>query len=259
MRIGHEFLIRMRREMEMAWDWLAPPAERCASCGRPKTSALDGSLCRDCLERIPRVCPPVCQICGKPLRAVAGHRLSCADCAGGRYFRTARAYGLYQGLLRDLIHRFKYRGETRLAGPLAGLMRKAWADSFPPDQPDMVLPVPLAPARMSERGFNQSALLADALSRDLGIRAAGDLLARRTETAQQSKQAGRNRYHNMRGAFMAIRPAQLAGARILLVDDVFTTGATVDSCARALLDAGAVVVDVLVIACGHTARDWLEP
>jgi ComF family protein len=138
-------------------------------------------------------------------------------------------------------------------------MQQAWRDNRSLGPVDLIVPVPLAPTRLAQRGFNQSALLADYLSRETGLPLAEDVLTRCVETGQQSRTPGRDRFRNMRGAFVVPRQARCTGARVLLVDDVLTTGATADSCALALLDAGAAAVSVLAVANGHTGQDWLDP
>jgi ComF family protein len=146
-----------------------------------------------------------------------------------------------------LVHELKYRGRRRSAGRAARLL----FDSEPARQvlagASVLVPVPLHPRRLRQRGFNQSQLLARALGRLAGLPVA-DALARRVETATQTGLSAAARRRNVEGAFRAVRPAAVGGRVVVLVDDVLTTGATARACARALRDAGASAVRLLTLA-----------
>jgi ComF family protein len=162
--------------------------------------------------------------------------------SGRRGFDEAYCYGAYEGTLRKLIHLFKYSGMRGLAVPLAGLL----ADALPRDrQFDAVTAVPLHWRRRWQRGFNQSELLGKAVARRRGIPAL-KLLRRAAATRAQAGLSNSQRRENVAGAFVARR--RVAGMRILLVDDVMTTGATAGACARALKKAGARSVSILALA-----------
>lgn len=173
---------------------------------------------------------------------------------GMRGFDAAYSFGMYEGRLRKLIHLFKYGRIRPLARPLA-----AWlASALPLDQRfEAVVPVPLHWRRRWERGFNQAALLARAVARRCGVPSVR-ALRRRRATAAQAGLSHAGRRANVSGAFLARRDRRLAGRRVLLVDDVMTTGATASACAAALKRAGAAYVAVLTLARADR-RDSTQP
>jgi ComF family protein len=169
----------------------------------------------------------------------------CELCRRGlRGFNAAYSFGSYQDTLRKLIHLFKYARIRTLAGPLGEMI----ASAVPRDQSfDAVVPVPLHWRRRLERGFNQSELLARAVARRYGLPVTNAVRRRRTTTAQAGLSNAKRRA-NVAGAFKVARPQAIAGRRVLLVDDVMTTGATAAACAAALRRAGASYVALLTLA-----------
>jgi ComF family protein len=159
----------------------------------------------------------------------------------------ARAWSLYPYVppLQDAIRLFKYRGKVTLAAALGDLMNAAIREA---PAVDLVMPVPLHPSRLREREFNQSLLLADRLSRRHGLPLSYDNLVRVRRTASQTDLSRAARLKNLRRAFAVARPEEVGGKRILLVDDVMTTGTTVNECAKALRKAGAADVTVCTLA-----------
>lgn len=230
----------------------------CPGCGRPeKRAANDLRFCRRCRERLPLVTPPLCRRCGKPLRLKSAEGVECRECGGReRGFRVARAAGLYEGEMRQLLHRFKFRQERRLAVPLGHLLAEVWRRYPELRGATVLVPVPLAPERLAERGFNQAADLARVLGEVVGRPVAEDALLRAGGGLAQSRRSEARRRAAVRGAFRAFRPGLVAGQRVLLVDDVLTTGATAESCALALLQAGAVEVGVLTVATTVVTASW---
>ena len=225
---------------------------RCVGCRR--VIGADGALCPACFAHLDFITAPLCGRCGLPLPPVqggagAGEELSCGAClAQPPRFAAARAALVYGGLARDVVLMLKHADRTDLARPLAEWLRRAGAPLI--DGADLVAPVPLHPRRLARRRYNQAGLLAQALVQQSGLPLAPDLLRRIRATPSQGHLNARQRHQNVRGAF-AVRPrsaARLKGARVLLVDDVMTTGATLDACAAALLKAGAAAVDALVVA-----------
>ena len=253
-------------------DLLLPPL--CALCERRLGEGRRDPLCGSCWERLPRVTPPFCVRCGRPFWIFGDHGLGdgapshstdasltsephaevhrglCEPCRRRPPpFAYARAATLYRDAAREALHIFKFRGKTSLARPLGDLL--AEADEAIPSRRavDCLVPVPLHPAREAERGFNQSLLLAERLSRRWAIPVAEGVLRRLRATRAQVELSAAERSMNVQGAFGASRPAVLAGAHALVIDDVFTTGATVSECSRVLTkDGGASVVGVLTVA-----------
>jgi ComF family protein len=216
-------------------DLVFPP--RCMGC-----ASRGAWLCPPCRDKLEPVVGPICQRCGRPWPEGG----VCPYCRQTfNVLEGLRAGYLFAGPLREGIHRFKYEGERGLAGPLAGLLSPA-ARSLPWPI-DVVVPVPLHPARERQRGYNQSVLLAQALAKvtraPLDIRS----LRRERDTRPQMGLTAAERRANVVGAF-AGRPGALAGKRVMLLDDVCTTGSTLEACAQAARQAGAGAVWALVLA-----------
>lgn len=214
---------------------LFPP--RCVGCGR-----VDVWLCPECLAQIPRVEAPFCPRCGNSV-VTAG---LCARC------RTAPlqidricSVVYFEGALRKAMHWLKYRGRTALADPLGGLMAEYWAQH--PMQFDVIVPVPLHADRLRKRGYNQAALLARQMARRVGLMEEEQTLVRQRSTSRQVDLNAKQRKQNVRDAFHCSGDG-LAGKQILLIDDVCTTGATLEACAIALLAGGARNVQALTLA-----------
>lgn len=215
----------------------------CQLCGADEGSDW-GPICRECADSIPRLPSHVCRTCGVP-RPGAVDR--CAACrAHPRAFERARAVAPYAGAAHDLIQRFKYDGVHALGGTLARLLLAR--DPFASNAYDAIVAVPLAPARLRKRGFNQAALLARGYAAGRGERYVARALARRGAEAAQAASGRAARRGNVARVFRVTRADAIADRRVLLLDDVLTTGATADACARALREAGARRVDVLVVA-----------
>jgi len=206
----------------------------------------DTPLCPVCEDTLLPLEPPLCSVCGVPFAAEGGGERPCGRCASSPpAFTAARAAWWYGGELETLLQRFKFGGRRELAGFLAGLA----CDPLPPGlgTPDLVVPVPLARPRLRRRGYDQAWLLAREVGRRLGLPATPRAVVRRRHTAPQTGLSAAARADNVRGAFSPGR-ADLAGRRVLLVDDVLTTGASAGAAAQALLDAGAASVAVLAVA-----------
>jgi ComF family protein len=203
------------------------------------------------IDRLPG---PGCRVCGAPLEGFLGvsrpdDGRRCGACRltppAFSYARTAARYG---DTVRLAVHALKFRGRRALAAPLGDLLAEIDPATLPVPAPDLIVPVPLHARRQRERGFNQAVLLARRLGRGWGVPVESRVLARRRATAPQTDLPAAARRGNVRGAFSARHPGWVAGRHVVLVDDVFTTGSTVDACARCLLDAGATAVGVLTVA-----------
>lgn len=206
-------------------------------------------------ERIRFIDGPVCDGCGAPFEHDQGSRALCAVCLARRsvIFR-ARAACLYDEHSRDLILKLKHADRTDLAPLMARWVARSAADLL--EGADAICPVPLHPRRLLARRYNQSAEIARPLSRISGVAYRPDLLQRTRATPSQGGRSQGGRRDNVRSAF-AVPTRQLGqveGKRVLLIDDVLTTGATAEACASALLKAGALAVDLAVVARVHDGR-----
>ncbi len=220
-----------------------------ASASKPKAARMRAMPCAS--GRIPE---PICAICGAPMASATLVEDRCAQCLDRRpHFARARAIARYRPSaesdrrsLPSLIRRHKYGLDQSLQKALAEFL----GDELPYSSADcdVVIPVPLHQRRLWWRGFNQAALLAMTISRRLAKPIELDALMRSRMTTPQTSQDHDARRRNVRRAFSVSRPARIRGRRVLLIDDVMTTGATVDECARVLVAAGAARVDVLTLA-----------
>ena len=170
----------------------------------------------------------------------------CLDWPG--VFNRARATGIYDGSLKIAIHAIKFKGKTSLAAPLGGLLFDTYRQYWRAGDIDIIAPVPLHRRRFRQRGFNQAYLLARQWALPAETVMVRDLLSRNRATAPQTGLDRRQRRINIKNAFSLTRPGQSVGKRVLLVDDVLTTGATADACAAVLIQDGAERVDVLTLA-----------
>jgi len=229
------------------FDFFFPP--KCPLCGEDLESLPDERPCPACLSRIKFFSSPRCPRCGIGFASPKESDHLCSEClAEERHFTKARAVCLYEGPIVEAISRFKYGGVTRLARSLGSFLAEYRDPEFSFSDFDLILPVPLHPGRLRQRGFNQSLLLARYLSRTHSIALDFAALQRSRPTHPQTQLSGSQRQTNVRGAFRVRKPEVVSEKRILLIDDVFTTGATVQECAKALLGAGAKQVDVLTLA-----------
>jgi len=224
---------------------LLPP--HCLRCTRQL--AEPGRLCPDCWQSIHFISPPYCRCCGFPFEFDEGGDRLCAACSAvPPDYGRARAVMRYDDNSRALVLGFKHGDRTEAAGAFGRWMVQSGGDLL--DNIDCVVPVPLHRWRLARRRYNQSALLAQAIGTQCRRPVFVDLLVRRRHTPTQGGLSVAARERNVRGAFevRAQSGDRLDGAHVLLVDDVLTTGATVEACARTLRRAGAASVDVLILA-----------
>ena len=222
-----------------------PPT--CAGCARAVTS--DKPFCPDCFSNLALISEPYCPLCGIPCGAEAITSHLCSDCLESFHpFDRARAAGFYQGLLREVIHRFKYGGQTFLVWPLARMLIGPARELARLHRIDTVVPVPLHTRRLRQRGFNQSSLLARRLGSLLKVSVDYSSLKRTRWTDPQIGLSRNQRAVNVKGAFSLKAPEKIKDKGILLVDDVFTTGETVNQCVQVLNDGGSREVVVLTVA-----------
>ena len=231
-------------------DVILPPI--CHICRSFIPNAGNLHICPTCRDRLPLVSSPLCVICGIPFTGTGSDHRCGACLTHPPHFDTARAHFLYEGALRDLIHSFKYNQNTKLRYPLALLTLEGVSELLPDHNPNLIIPVPLHRSRLRQRGFNQAVLLGRVLSRQLSLPMLTDVLVRTRSTEPQIELSAAERRLNVKGAFKVRKPDRVAGKRILLLDDVMTTGSTMDECAKELKRAGADVVIAATIA--RTAR-----
>ncbi len=232
-----------RRWFDGLLDILLPP--RCLAC----TAAVDvpGRLCGACWAGVDFIAAPHCHCCGFPFAYDEGADALCGACLGHPpHYDQARAVLRYNGVAASLVKGFKYGDRTHGAPAFAAWMGRSGAELFA--GADAVTPVPLHRWRLFSRRYNQSALLAREIAEATGLAFEPDLLVRTRNTKSQGKLGRLGRFENVRGAF-AVRPGvAVAGRRIILIDDVMTTGATVNACAKALKRADTAGVGVLTLA-----------
>lgn len=229
-------LPRLARLRGAALDLLFP--RWCVGCGG------GGSfLCASCQLSLPRITPPVCPRCGRP----QAHSQLCAGCAEwSAAIDGIRSPFRFEGAVRQAVHQLKYRNLRGLARPLAGLLSDYTSAS--PLSGDVLVPVPLHGRRLRERGYNQSALLARELGGMLRLPVIDDCLVRLRHNSPQARTSSvEERRSNVLGVF-ACRDDRLRERQVVLIDDVATSGATLDACAAALKDSGAASVWALVLA-----------
>ncbi|MBI3333572.1 MAG: ComF family protein [Candidatus Omnitrophica bacterium] len=225
----------------------------CVTCRSPLAwkGRGDSPLCRGCFEGLPWSDPPWCRRCGRSLAGLGTGVDRCADCRQrNRLFDQAISACSYEGGAKTLIQELKYRGRLGLAPFLGRLLAQLVRERLGDDPADAVVPVPLHPTRFRDRGFNQSGLLARAVADRLHLLVLPRLLIRQKPTLPQAQLPREERLANVQGAFGVREDPLIRMGRILLVDDVFTTGATAEACAQLLKQAGAGRVFVVTFAQG---------
>lgn len=220
----------------------------CASCKSPLDPMDDAGVCEVCKRSIRRTPKPYCRSCG---RTTDSAKDLCPDCARMHpYFDKAYSACLYEGVLKELVQQFKYRNKISLGASLAGLMIDFVNENRDVcDGIDIITFVPLERSRLRERTFNQSKVLAFNLARAFGIPLT-DTLVKSKSTSRQNELPREKRLVNLKGAFQVKDGPDFEGKRILLVDDVMTTGATLSECAKVLSERGAALVRCLTLARG---------
>lgn len=228
-------------------DCLFPPL--CHHCREPLHDSRKVRLCDSCLAGVTPLESPLCPLCGWPFLHASCSDHLCGPCTLARpSFDSARGALLFDGAVRELIHQFKYSGKTMLRRPL-GLYAADHLHRFVSgSRPDVIIPVPLHRKRLRQRGFNQAVLLGEVFAKKWGLPLLRNSLRRVRWTEPQVNLSAAKRLENVSGAFALAGACDLSGRRVLLVDDVYTTGSTVNECAKVLKHAGAEAVIAVTVA-----------
>jgi ComF family protein len=226
----------------------------CKMCEKPIRESKGYSICEDCFKTIELIERPYCIKCGKPLIPSVffkqNREILCLDCKRKKYsFEFSRSTGIYDKVLKKCIHLFKYYGEKKLAKPLGKLMVDYLVknDEFK-KRIDLIIPVPLHKNDLRKRGFNQSILLGRVVGNYFSISVGEKVLIKKKLTPFQANLSKKEREKNILRAFLVEKPKEIKGKNILILDDVFTTGATVEECTKELMKARAKNIFVLTLA-----------
>jgi len=225
--------------------------KRCLACKKGLGSnSVDNLVCRECWAKIKRNLPPFCYSCGRHLEKKNLSKNICPACIKEQpYFDRAFSPCVYEGVLKELIHSFKYQGKDYLGSTLSKLMNEFIQEyNLPMDFIDFIIPVPLHKTRLREREFNQAEILAKFIAGQFHKELACQQLQRQRYTPSQTELTPQQRLRNVQNSFSVTQNYAFKSKNILLIDDVFTTGATASWAAYALKQAGANIVFVLTLA-----------
>lgn len=231
-------------------DIIFPPV--CLACKRKlTTAAIDQAICPECWGTIKKNTPPFCFSCGRHLDTKRSAKNVCPECMRkSLHFDRAVSPCRYEGVIKKIIHEFKYKHKLRLGGTLSRLMVDFIKEyEIPLDFLDMIIPMPLHSARLREREYNQSEVLSGYIAREFNKQVLTDSLIRRRVTKTQTGLEIEDRFANVQGCFAVRQPEAIGKKNILLVDDVLTTGATASEAALTLKNQGAGMVFVITAAC----------
>jgi ComF family protein len=247
-KVFRKYVLESDRYKEAMLDIIYPKDRACAVCGNKLENSTMLGVCAWCMDILPLITDPFCEKCGKPKKA---DNEICVECDGvHNHFERAMSVFEYTAGVQRLIYRFKYRGEQHLSYVFGGFLAKRLKEQKNWDYSALVA-VPLHRKRHRERGFNQSALLAKEIALRLDVPVLFDALSRTKETSVQAGLGRQERFANLSQAFSVNDKSGIQGKRVVLVDDIFTTGSTVNECSRVLLEAGAEKVYVLTVATGR--------
>ncbi len=232
----------LQQTLETAITFLYPA--QCRVCEKPLGLESVPYMCGGCWDDIPLIEPPWCEMCGIP-----NTEGNCDECATTPPpYGKLRTIAFYKSALQQAIHLFKFEKRTTLAKPLTQLTMEHIPDDCNISEYDFILPIPIHKKRLRERGFNQATLLAKGIAKNVGVQVVTDVLVRHRNTSPQSSLDREARQTNIIGAFELQKKEVVRNKRILVLDDVFTTGATVREAVKVLWDADPIEVDVLTLA-----------
>jgi ComF family protein len=237
----------LRRVGDRALDLVFPPS--CVICHVVMEDALDGiSLCEHCREALPRIAWAACRRCAARVPEIPGSTPDCKHCRDHKIqFDRTFALGVYDGLLRDLVLEMKQDATSRLAQAFGRLIAQQWGEAIRALEPDVIVPIPRHAWRRLSRRADPPVALAATLGRRLHVSVHNNLLQWRRDASAQVGLSQRGRFRNMRGMMRVRRGYRLDVPRVLVVDDILTTGATCSEAARALKRAGAAQVTAVVV------------
>ncbi len=225
--------------------------EACQVCGTARATPVQGFVCGDCRAKVRFIQPPFCERCGLPYDGQITGQFECGNCQElDLHFRSARSAVLARDPVLDIIHRYKYQRALWFEPFLAGLLIAQAGPDLRKEQWDCIVPIPLHPTKERHREFNQAERLAERLRAATQIPVDTRLVRRVVATRTQTLLSRKERVANVRNAFALNDGRRLNRQRIILLDDVFTTGATASACAKVLLAAGASEVCVWTVARG---------
>jgi competence protein ComFC len=225
--------------------------EICQICGKERAMPQSGFVCSSCWQQVQFIRAPFCNRCGLPFQGDITTEFECANCREMTlHFISARSAAVAKTVVLDAIHRYKYQRHLWFEVFLADLLVREALPALRSQKWDLIVPVPLYPVKEREREFNQADRLAVHLSAATAIPIHRKLLRRIVSTVTQTRLTREQRAANMSGAFTERKGIKLNGERIILVDDVFTTGATTNACARVLRQAGGGDICVWTVARG---------
>lgn len=240
---------QLKRPLEEFLGFFYPQV--CQLCRDARATAPEGYVCAACRQDVSRIEPPCCRRCGRWFAGEISADFECGWCREKPpYFDSAQSAVIFEGAVREVLHRYKYQRALWFEPLLVQWLHAGLQDRIQPADWDSLVPVPLHRARLREREFNQAELLARHLGRRVGLPVLGQTLERVTNTRSQTRLSRNDRAENMRNAFRLRDDVAVTGQRILLFDDVMTTGATTNECARVLLAHGASRVGVCTLAHG---------
>lgn len=223
----------------------------CLACkNRIDPAKAQSLVCTQCWEKIEKNLPPFCASCGRRLDKLSTAKNICSSCLRFKFhFDRAFSPCAYTGVIKKLIHEFKYTGKDYLGKPLGELMNKFIKDyRLPIEYLDFIIPVPLHNSRLREREFNQAQILSEQIAKEFNKKVLLNVLVRSKQTKTQTELAFEERRKNVEKSFIVRNPEGIKGRNLLLIDDVLTTGATSSEAAKTLKDSGARIIFVMTLA-----------
>jgi len=242
-------MLMLRRFLQSLKDILYP--KTCLACKSKVSTVTDEDLvCKKCYSEIKINLPPFCFSCGRHLEKNNLNKNICPACVRNRlHFDRAYSPCVYDGVAKELIHEFKYRGRDNLGKPLSKIMINFIKEySLPVNYLDFIIPMPLHKTKLREREFNQAEILSMHIAKEFNKDSISNILLRHRQTKTQTELKNKDRFLNVANSFSVDSRSDLKGKNILLIDDVLTTGATSSEAALALKKAGAQTVFVLTLA-----------